>query len=38
VLKVVGRFGNLGGTNTADAIRRHYAGHDRVVIVTDEQA
>lgn len=38
VLTLVGRFGNLGGTNTADAVRRHYAGHDRVVIVTDEQA
>lgn len=26
------------GTDTAGAVRRHYAGHDRVVIVTDEQA
>jgi hypothetical protein len=38
VLRVLDRFGNLGGTNTADAVRRHYHGHDRVVIVTDEQA
>ena len=38
VLKVIGRFGNLGGTNTAQAVRSHYSGHDRVVIVTDEQA
>ena len=38
VLKVAGRMANLGGTNTADAVRRHYRGHDRVVIVTDEQA
>lgn len=38
VLSLAGRFGNLGGTNTADAVRRHYRGHDRVVIVTDEQA
>ncbi|WP_408898843.1 TROVE domain-containing protein [Nocardioides sp. R1-1] len=38
VLALAGRFGNLGGTNTADAVRRHYRGHDRVVIVTDEQA
>lgn len=38
VLKVAERMGNLGGTNTADAVRRHYRGHDRVVIVTDEQA
>jgi TROVE domain len=40
VLKVVERFGNMGGTNTADAVRRHLrAGfHSRVVIITDEQA
>ncbi|GAA5047434.1 hypothetical protein HNP84_000368 [Thermocatellispora tengchongensis] len=38
VLRIVERFGSLGGTNTAVAVRRHYRGHDRVVIVTDEQA
>ncbi|QNS06946.1 TROVE domain-containing protein [Streptomyces xanthii] len=38
VLKILGRFGNLGGTNTTEAVRRHYRGHDRVLIVTDEQA
>jgi hypothetical protein len=27
-----------GGTRTADAVTRWYRGHDRVVIVTDEQA
>lgn len=27
-----------GGTDTAGAVRAHYAGHDRVVILTDEQA
>ncbi|KOV84698.1 hypothetical protein [Nocardia sp. NRRL S-836] len=27
-----------GGTDTAGAVRRHYAGHDRVVILTDEQS
>ncbi|MER7280478.1 TROVE domain-containing protein [Dactylosporangium sp. NPDC000244] len=27
-----------GGTDTAGALRKHYSGHDRVVIVTDEQA
>lgn len=26
------------GTNTAEALRRHYDNHDRVVLVTDEQA
>lgn len=38
VLKVLQRFENLGGTHTAEAVRRHYRGHDRVLIVTDEQA
>ena len=38
LLSVAQRFGNLGGTNTADAVRRHYARHDRVVLITDEQA
>jgi hypothetical protein len=27
-----------GGTDTAGAVQRHYTGHDRVVILTDEQA
>lgn len=27
-----------GGTDTDGAVRRHYSGHDRVVILTDEQA
>ncbi|MDQ0797029.1 hypothetical protein QFZ58_005517 [Streptomyces sp. B1I3] len=35
--RVLGRFGDLGGTNTAEAVRRHYRKHDRVLIVTDEQ-
>lgn len=38
VLAVANRMGNLCGTNTAGAVRKHYAGHDRVVLVTDEQA
>ncbi|MFC9296360.1 TROVE domain-containing protein [Streptomyces sp. NPDC057011] len=38
VLKVLERFGDLGGTYTAKAVREHYRGHDRVLIVTDEQA
>ncbi|WP_327304293.1 TROVE domain-containing protein [Streptomyces sp. NBC_01298] len=38
VLKVLERFEDLGGTYTAEAVRAHYAGHDRVLIVTDEQA
>jgi hypothetical protein len=27
-----------GGTDTEGAVRKHYAGHNRVVILTDEQA
>ncbi|TDC55044.1 TROVE domain-containing protein [Actinomadura sp. KC345] len=38
LLKALERFHSLGGTNTAEAVRAHYGGHDRVVIVTDEQA
>lgn len=38
LLRVIERFGDLGGTETAAAVRKHYAGHDRVLIVTDEQA
>ncbi|GAA3222480.1 TROVE domain-containing protein [Actinocorallia longicatena] len=37
VLQLVERFGDLGGTETAAAVRAHYKGHDRVLIVTDEQ-
>ncbi|MGY6022185.1 TROVE domain-containing protein [Streptomyces spinosirectus] len=37
VLKILGRFGDLGGTDTTGAVRAHYRGHDRVLIVTDEQ-
>ncbi|TNY35595.1 TROVE domain-containing protein [Thermomonospora catenispora] len=37
VLSVIERFGELGGTNTAAAVRAHYHRHDRVIIVTDEQ-
>ncbi|MEV4017695.1 hypothetical protein AB0J35_45125 [Nonomuraea angiospora] len=32
------RPGDLGGTNTAAAVRTHFRDHDRVVIITDEQA
>ncbi|MFF5493197.1 TROVE domain-containing protein [Streptomyces aquilus] len=37
VLRILERFGNLGGTDTTGAVRRHYRRHDRVLIVTDEQ-
>ncbi|MDH6129001.1 TROVE domain-containing protein [Kitasatospora sp. GP82] len=38
VLKVLERFHNLGGTDTMGAVARHHHGHDRVVVITDEQA
>ncbi|NUP23624.1 MAG: TROVE domain-containing protein [Streptomyces sp.] len=38
VLEVLKRFHSLGGTNTTKAVRTHYRKHDRVLIVTDEQA
>ncbi|MGY1455598.1 TROVE domain-containing protein [Streptomyces sp. SS8] len=43
LLRAVGRWKDGGwflggGTDTALALREEYAGHDRVVIVTDEQA
>lgn len=37
VLKILDRFGDLGGTDTTEAVRRHYKKHDRVLIGTDEQ-
>ncbi|MDQ0682233.1 hypothetical protein QFZ56_001196 [Streptomyces achromogenes] len=37
VLRVLDRFHDLGGTNTAAALKRNYDRHDRVVLVTDEQ-
>jgi hypothetical protein len=37
VLRILERFGDLGGTDTTSAVRAHYRGQDRVLIVTDEQ-
>ncbi|QVQ53996.1 TROVE domain-containing protein [Spiractinospora alimapuensis] len=37
LLRILERFKSMGGTNTAEAVRRNYRRHDRVVIVTDEQ-
>ena len=34
----VGGYFIGGGTDTVGALRRHFAGHDRVVVLTDEQA
>jgi hypothetical protein len=38
VLEVLKRFHSLGGTYTTKAVRSHFQKHDRVLIVTDEQA
>ncbi|MFJ4675597.1 TROVE domain-containing protein [Kitasatospora sp. NPDC088783] len=37
LLAVVERFHDLGGTDTAGAVARHFDGHHRVVVITDEQ-
>lgn len=38
LLPLISQFQSLGGTNTAQAVAQHYRSHDRVVIITDEQA
>lgn len=38
LLPLIARFTNLGGTETAKAVKRWFSGHDRIVIVTDEQS
>jgi hypothetical protein len=37
VLKLIERFGQIDGTDIPSAVKQHYDGHDRIVIVTDEQ-
>jgi hypothetical protein len=37
VLPLVSAFGIDNGTDIPSAVRKHYANHDRVVILTDEQ-
>lgn len=36
-LRLVEQFGMIGGTDIPSAVKQHFDGHDRVVIVTDEQ-
>jgi hypothetical protein len=38
ILPLVNKFGSLGGTDTRDALVKHFKGHDRIVLITDEQA
>lgn len=37
LLALTGRFRMINYTETFKAMRRHYAGHDRVIVLTDEQ-
>jgi hypothetical protein len=37
MLKLVEKFGQIDGTDIPSAVCQHFAGHDRVVVVTDEQ-
>lgn len=37
VLRLMDQFTSLGGTNTVQALQQHYNGHERVILVTDEQ-
>lgn len=37
VLPMLDKYRSLGGTATAAAIKQFYKGHDRVIVITDEQ-
>lgn len=37
VLKLIQQYGQIDGTDIPTAVRKHYSGHERIVIVTDEQ-
>jgi hypothetical protein len=37
VLRLMGEFGQIDGTDIPTAVRQHFGRHDRVVVVTDEQ-
>jgi hypothetical protein len=39
LLRLVERVGgDMGGTSTVQAVQRHFRGHDRVVLISDQQA
>lgn len=38
LLRTIGKFTGLGGTNTWQAVQKHFNDHDRIIILTDEQA
>ncbi|MFE2712201.1 TROVE domain-containing protein [Streptomyces mirabilis] len=37
VLRLIEKFGRIDGTDIPSAVKAHFDGHDRVVVVTDEQ-
>lgn len=37
ILPLIERFSEINGTDIPTAVKQHYANHDRVVIITDEQ-
>lgn len=37
VLRLIEKFTQIDGTDIPSAIKRHFAGHDRVIVITDEQ-
>jgi hypothetical protein len=37
VLRLIEQFTQIDGTDIPSAIQRHFAGHDRVIVITDEQ-
>jgi hypothetical protein len=37
VLKLIEQYGQIDGTDIPTAVKNHWFGHDRIVIVTDEQ-
>ncbi|MFF3998504.1 TROVE domain-containing protein [Streptomyces cyaneofuscatus] len=37
VLRLIGQYGQIDGTDIPTAVKKHWFAHDRIVIVTDEQ-
>ncbi|MCX4605527.1 TROVE domain-containing protein [Streptomyces anulatus] len=37
VLRLIGEYGQIGGTDIPTAVKKHWFAHDRIIIVTDEQ-
>lgn len=37
VLRLIGQFTRSDGTDIPSAVRKHFAAHDRIVVITDEQ-